>query len=290
MIAGNDERSSRGLLEEEERVVVEEDTFCMSIGKEFQRKYLFLNFDHADAFTKSQWHWPCWIFVVYRWLVAAYAVGVICFSIVDFNHSFWIYPWPVWLTNWSYFMLTCHLVASAVISLFGLRDNKFKKRFYLNEPSQIQETEAKLPLYLKLNWFLFVVASAAAVFVTTVYFTTIYPFEGKDKLDLENINLHLMNSVIVLLEFSLSRIPVRLLHFIYVASYCFVYVVFSGIYWSFDNSRVLYPGVLDWNHPGKTFGISVLLGLVVLPFFQFILFACYRLRLYIYRHIYNSTI
>lgn len=249
-----------------------------------------INLFFYHIFCLFQWHWPCWIFVVYRWLVAAYAVGVMCFSIVDYNHSKWVYPWPVWLTNWSYFILTCHLISAAVISLFGLQDNKFRKRFYLNEPSQIQETEAELPLYLKLNWVLFVVASAAAVFVTTVFFTTIYPFESKGSLDVENVNLHMMNSVIVLLEFSICRIPVRLLHFIYVVSYCSIYVFFSGIYWSFDNSRVMYPGVLDWNYPGKTFGISVILGLVVLPLLQFFLFACYRLRLYIYRRIYNPTI
>lgn len=230
-----------------------------------------------------QWPVPRLVFVVYRLVVAAYAVSITCISIVEFNHDKWKYPWPVWLTNWSYFMLACHLLCSAVVAVFSFYD---RPSVLPSEPL----FRRVLPFYIKLSWFLFVVASSAAFLVTIVFFTAIYPGMQITYLSKDDIHLHVMNSVLVVFELAVSAIPVRILHVVYVIAYGALYVAFSAIYWAFDHSRVMYPGVLDWNHPLITIVIMLVLSLVGFPILQCLLFAAYRLRLCVYNRFYHSNV
>src|SRR6218665_3417685 len=231
-----------------------------------------------------QWHFPRLAFVVYRLVVAAYAVSITLMTIVKFDNEKWIYPWPVWLTNWSYLMLACHLLCSAIVAVISYFDQSSVA------PSEPIFRRRALPFYLKLNWFLFSVSSSAAFFVTIVYFTAIFPRRGVTYLAEDDVHQHVMNSVLVLLELAVSAIPVRILHVVYVMAYGALYMAFSAIYWAFDHSRVLYPGVLDWNHPLTTIVVALVLSVVGFPILQCLLFAAYCLRLYIYDRIYHSSV
>ena len=95
------------------------------------------------------------MFIIYRLLVAAYAVTITIFSVVWFDHDVWRLPWPVWLTNWSYFLLTCHLLCAALILLLETATHRphYLRYSALTDP---------LPCYLRLNWLLFTVAGPAA--------------------------------------------------------------------------------------------------------------------------------
>lgn len=254
--------------------------------EEFRLKNFGFRFGTVEVFHASQWCWPRIVFVLYRVVVALYAVVVTVTSIVFFDAEKWRHPWPVWLTNWSYFILTCHLVCSATIALLSAtgdgRINRKSGRVPL-VPFYDEDT----PLYAKTSWFLFSVASSSAIIVTIIYFVAIYPQIVGVGMDVENVNLHAMNTVVVLLEFAISAIPVRLLHFVYVLTFAAVYTAFSAIYWSTDHSNVLYPGVLDWNDPGKTVVVVSIVGAVGVPLIQAIFFAAYRLRLFAYRRIYG---
>lgn len=258
-------------------------SFWAAFKNEFTLKRLGFNFNRTDVFTTGQWHLPRLVFVVYRLIVAAYAVSITFMSILKFNHNKWIYPWPVWLTNWSYFMLACYLLCSAVVAVIS----------YFDRPSVAASEplfRRALPFYIKLNWFLFVVASSAAILVSIVYFSAIFPRRKLTYLSEEDVHLHLMNSVLVILELAVSAIPVRILHFVYVMAYGAIYVAFSIIYWTFDHSRVLYPGILDWNRPLTSVAVILALSVVGFPILQCLLFAAYRLRLYVYNRIYHSNV
>lgn len=137
---------------------------------------------------------------------------------------------------------------------------------------------------MKLSWFLFSVATTAAVMVTVVFFAGVFPRLHMYHLSVIDINAHVMNTVLVILEFTISAFPVRLLHVVYVMCYGLAYVIFSVIYWAVDHSNVMYPGVLDWNSPKTTAVVIVILTFVGIPLLQFILFGIYQLRLYICGH------
>jgi len=134
---------------------------------------------------------------------------------------------------------------------------------------------------MKLSWFLFSVATTAAVMVTAVFFAGVFPVLHLNHVSVIDINVHIMNTVLVILEFSISAFPVRLLHVVYVLCYGLAYVIFSVIYWAIDHSNVMYPGVLDWNAPKTTAVVLVVLTFVGIPLLQLILFSIYQLRLYI---------
>jgi len=224
--------------------------------------------------------------VVYRLVVAAYTVSYLLMTIVKSyrpNEKF-IIPWPVSLTGWSYLMLTSHLFFSAVAAVIGY----FKQSS--SAPREPIYRRRALPFYLKLNWFLFAVASPAAFFVTIVYFTAMFPRRRVAYLAERDVHQHIMTSVLVLLELAVSAIPVRILHVVYVVAYGALYLAFSAIYWALDHNRVLYPGVLDWNHPLRTIGVTVVLSVVGFPILQCLLFAAYRLRLHVYDRIYHSQV
>jgi len=212
--------------------------------------------------------------VVYRLLVAAYAVAVTFMSIL--LHPADRLPWGVWLTNLSYFLLTCHLLCAAVIVLLN---TCFERR---QSMTLLTSGSTSTPWYMQLSWFLFCVATAAAIIVSMVFFTGIFPRLHRDYLSVIDINLHVMNTVLVILEFTIAAYPVRLLHVVYVYCYGLAYVIFSVIYWAFNHSHVMYPGVLDWNNPGTTAVVLVVVAFVGLPLLQLILFGIYQLRKYIY--------
>ena len=139
-----------------------------------------------------------------------------------------------------------------------------------------------IPCYMRFSWFLFAVAAPAAIMVSMIYYTSLFPRFHRSYLNFEDANLHLMNTVVVILELSISAFPVRLLHAVYVWCYALAYVIFSFVYWAFDHSHVMYPGVLDWSAPSTTALVLVILAVVGIPLLQFILFVVYQLRVYIY--------
>ena len=151
-------------------------------------------------------------------------------------------------------------------------------------------TPRRLPWYVKLDWLLFDIVCLAAFTVTLVYFIGLYPQETTKPPLIEDINVHAMNLVTVILDLLLGAMPVRLLHVIYPIIYGLVYTVFSLIYWSGDHSRVIYPKILDWNHPGMTAAIIAGLVVVGMPLLQAAIFVVYKLKLYVHRRIYTSSV
>nr|KAG5708440.1 hypothetical protein BaRGS_026167 [Batillaria attramentaria] len=142
------------------------------------------------------------------------------------------------------------------------------------------------PWYVKMYWVVSNMIQAFAIVVTVIYFTAV--FEPK-RIPLHDINVHGINSVILFIDVAVCARPVRLLHAIYPVVYGLTYVVWSAIYWSLDNeNNVLYKNVLDWNVPGLTVGVILLLGFIGIPLLQLLHFGIFRLRLIIYKQIYDD--
>jgi hypothetical protein len=229
-----------------------------------------------------------------------------------------LYAWPVYLTNWSYFVLSAHLLIALVVACVHTAEqgNHCCHREHVGDIEQtdmidrdcddytpnVTSTEAEddevlirqpqsLPWYMKFSWMLFNVAAVGAILVSIVYWTALYPQMKYNKTDMRFIvdfNLHGVNSIVILLEMFIAATPIRLMHFIYPLIYGAAYAIFSLIFWADDNSRVIYPKVLDWNDPGTTILVVVILALVGLPIFQLFLYGLYRLRVTVFRAIYRQ--
>lgn len=243
--------------------------------------------------------------------MALYSVAVLAWTISVFEVSNLLkYPWPVWLTNWTYLALTCHLVLAAVICIvYTCQYNSF----FVRTPCVVAENQARytrgydgfsiedragrvvpsvsrsdIPWYMKVNWVLFNIVAIGAPMVTVVYFVALYPQIYKDggQIGPEDLNLHLMNSVLVLLEIIFAAYPVRIFHAFHVVIFGILYGIFSLIFWAVDHSNVLYPEVLNWNYPLQTSLILLLLVFIAVPGLQILLFGIYRLKLAIYHRMY----
>jgi hypothetical protein len=235
---------------------------------------------------------------------AVYAFTVLVTDIVYFDkNKHKKFPWPAWLTNWSFLLLTSHMVLAAAITvLFSFKRGRCFQRWSLRSSiySFLPDTEldaassaippSPMPWYIKLEWLLYNVSTVAAIMVTVIFFSALYPMLNPDGgLYWGDGTMHMSNSILVLLDLFLCAIPIRLLHGFYCFIYGMIYALFSIIYWAVDSRNVLYPKVLDWNHPVQTGGLVIFLGLIVIPLLQLSFFGLYRLKIKIYKYIYGST-
>ena len=99
-----------------------------------------------------------------------------------------------------------------------------------------------------------------------------------------SINTHAINLVIMILDLSISHIPIRLLHFYHVSFAGIVYTVFSLILHGTGYESSIYPNVLDWtNSSGFSIGMCFIIILVIAPVVQLIAYGLYQLRSFIGR-------
>lgn len=148
--------------------------------------------------------------------------------------------------------------------------------------------------YFQLCWLLYEILFVTAILVSVAYISAIFP-KLKDSqwqchgVSLADLSVHCINSILLLFEVFVCAYPVRLLHVIYPMLYACVYTVFSLAYWSCNTEEnVLYPGVLDWNHPALTASFVALLVCLIIPLFHFIHYVLYRLRLFLYKKVYKE--
>ncbi len=163
------------------------------------------------------------------------------------------------------------------------------------QPTPPESHIKPMPCHFKLTWMLFNMSVGNNPMISMVYFFVLYPYIKSQNPHYEpeglDINLHGINTLILILEFCFSAIPVRLLHVIYPVMFGLVYVIFSVIYWSLNtDDNALYPNVLDWNVPAISAVVVCILACVVLPLIQLMWYGIYRLRHHIYERIYKEDL
>lgn len=131
--------------------------------------------------------------------------------------------------------------------------------------------------YHHIQWILLSTYAGLAFIVTIIYWSFLAGiFVVNPGV---NIHQHLMNTLLILLEIFLNRIPIRFLHFIYVSIYAMIYVVFTLSLHGASVQSIYYSGILDWkNIPGVSAGVCLSLIFVGSPVVQAVTFGVYHLR------------
>ena len=154
--------------------------------------------------------------------------------------------------------------------------------------SKVLDSKDATAWYMKLAWLLANIVYVFGTVVTVVYFSALFPSRGKT--NIHDLNVHAFNTLQILIDIAIVARPVRLLHVIYPFLYGLCYIIFSVIFWFQDKeNNVLYPNVLDWNHPGTTGIVIAILALIGIPLLQLAAFGLYRLRLYVYKRFYKTN-
>lgn len=249
--------------------------------------------------------------LIYRLLHAIYVDFWLIYTATKATPDSIPLPWAAYLTSWTYFVLSLYSTLHLLVTLFETvcgstpvttRRSTEEHNLLFTEhhsdsslwasgeylPISDDETDSGhvhvLQWYSRFVWILYNVISSSALMVTLMFFVFIWPDmkSSTGGIDEINLQLHGINTVIIVLEHLLSAVPVRLLHCVYPIIFGLVYVIFSAIYWGVNHDNVMYPGVLDWNSPSKTVGILFLVALVVIPFFHIAFFILHKLKLYIH--------
>uniref|UniRef100_A0A1B0CZ84 Uncharacterized protein n=1 Tax=Phlebotomus papatasi TaxID=29031 RepID=A0A1B0CZ84_PHLPP len=106
-----------------------------------------------------------------------------------------------------------------------------------------------------------------------------------NKLDAVNLMVHVLNSVLMLIDLAIVGQPIRLSHAYWTTGIGVIYAIFTGIYFlaggtNRRNSMSIYP-LLDWSRPGKAIVISAC-GILFVFIVHLVVFCMYRLRVCLY--------
>ena len=226
----------------------------------------------------------------------------------------------VFLTTWSYILLNLHLWISffdVVCMTFKLRKGGYLSSLTATmghqdwqearamEISVVPTTEKrptdsyknrqptyKMTWYHGILWVVHDMISGAAPVVTLIYFGALYPLAVSEDPEFAasalDINIHGINTVIMIMDNFIGAVPVRLMHIVYPMIYGIVYVAWSLIYFYMDpDNHVLYPKILDWNYPEITIPVLIAVLFFLMPLIQLTWYGWYRLRLWVFQKYYH---
>lgn len=187
--------------------------FLVSQVKDFEIvKYLFHSFNRNFIF---QWQKTdkCFTYLIYRWMLALFFVSSTTISIVinlqrgDF-HCFFIY-----LTN-------INLCTTTVTTIFGalLVTSHHCGQFKMLK---------KMPAAFKVYWWLWNQTTCMAIMVSISYWTM--NFDAKI-VDLNNILVHITNSLVLIIDLCVVKHPKNFLNFHIMILFEAYYTVFTLIY------------------------------------------------------------
>ena len=145
---------------------------------------------------------------------------------------------------------------------------------FLNSPKQ-------LPLIFKVNWLFSSIALNSSVIVTIVYWVLLFKNQSRNIPYLKwylRTDRHGIMLLWLILDHFITKLPIRILHFIYPSIFVLLYGIFNVIYTKVEGT-LLYP-MLDFeNKLLWSILILALACLVVVPIVQIFSYWCiYRFR------------
>ena len=279
----------------------------MSFRSEFQRKHFFFT-----GVTNSELHRvsqcvPSGGLLVYRTFITLYLLASTGVAVWDATH------WLTYLTTWSfllctlyYTLLTCatwyhHCARNSITDhqndeIIG-DENEFATSYYRyenadNVPSvdddddnvdgdvtMSTEDVDGLRAYSKVVWVLFEMSLVVSFLVTLMFWVFVMQPERAFRSHtrgFRSVNEHAINFLLLLIDFSFHRMPVRVLHMVYPVTFALIYMTFNLVY-TFVTKQPVYS-ILDWiHHPAAGVGyVCMAIGLLVLG--QIMFYALHRLK------------
>ncbi|XP_038668627.1 protein rolling stone-like isoform X1 [Scyliorhinus canicula] len=274
--------------------------------QEFALEKRSLKARDPQLILRSQWgvHPVLWLF--YRIIVMIYTLIWCIASGVQTNSP----KWFIFLTHITYIILTIYFILALVnlICYMALGQKRSEQNIgaaSLEEissyspaipeiedgiPSQTLRNEYYAPstlLYptICIQWVLHNLTCVTALFVTVAFWSFDY-IPGR-LIDSTNINMHVINSVLVLLELSVTAAPIHLAHFVYTLTYCLTFVVFTVIYWAAGGTNLrgkpyIYRSLNYEEKPGPAVGFIIVSICILIPLLQFLVWNLHFLRRHLY--------
>ncbi|XP_060069185.1 uncharacterized protein LOC132549282 [Ylistrum balloti] len=189
-----------------------------------------------------------------------------------YNATWDVHPasWLVYLTNWSYTLITVHSFIDFLTAsyIYFYKDGK---------------TEKEMPWYMKVNWVIFNIMNTSAVILTITYWVLL-----AKSFAATSINKHGLNAVYVILCVCLTAKPVKFQHFYQPVIYNLIYIIFCTIY-QIASGHVVYS-FLNWSErPVSSLLLSLSYVFLCCPVVHLMFYGLYRLRLRVARSCVRSS-
>nr|XP_039259175.1 protein rolling stone-like [Styela clava] len=252
-----------------------------SCGYEFQLKHFAFADVSASDFYVSQWFNSKILFVLYRAFMFLYCLIWSINTTIILVEAYPIYV--AYLSNWAEWTLVVHFLLALLVAIYGL--------FSQSRDSTSTEigccpgnrcNNGDVRWFHHLTWVVLTATAGVNFIVTIIYWAFLSGIRVASVP--ANVHQHIMNSVLMILDIFISRIPIRLFHFIYVSLYGLTYVLFTAILHGADVKSAFYTNLLDWESaPGISAGVCVGLIVVGSPIIHLVSFGFYHLRAFIAR-------
>lgn len=168
-------------------------------------------------FVQSQWQTneKSVGYLVYRWSIACFFVFSVFVSTATSVARGEIFTYLIYLTHWNLVFSMITMVYSAVLTTLYHMDRI--------------KCADKMTRWLKTYWFLSTSSNMYAFLVTLIYWTLLFKAE-KSQVDLNNIVVHVTNSIMVLINLAVIKQPERFGLFVYPLVCGCIYLFFSWFY------------------------------------------------------------
>ena len=192
----------------------------------------------------------------------------------------------IFLTNWSFIAWNLYLLASAISVAINQLQQYYhccKKRSRTQSRNCCTCNTDETTLCDKLSWLLFTISAELAVGVTLLYWTLLRDDESDTLYSGGNLNVHLINGIVAILDLWIIGIPIHIFHVFYTLLFASTYAAFTGVYFvangtSREGENYIYP-VLDYeSNPGLAAGLVVGAAFVVVPIIHGLFIVQYLLR------------
>jgi len=210
------------------------------------------------------------VYLGYRILVFLFVFSnyVANLAISGFSYYF------IYLTNWGITLLLLHELAEAATVAWEFWNHRQEVAFF----------RSHVTLAHCVSWILSTTATGGALLITIIYWALLFPGEDPP-VSYQNVFVHGLNSVIVLVDVFISARPWRFHHVYMPVTFGLTYLTFSIVYYyaggtDAAGNAYIYP-ILDWSDPGPTVGY-VFLCVVAVVLIHAVLFGFYRLRKFIH--------
>ncbi|XP_041379501.1 protein rolling stone-like isoform X2 [Gigantopelta aegis] len=181
--------------------------------------------------------------------------------------------WFIYLTNWSYSMLTLDVLLEFIAVVYVRKADDILSGDY-----------TVTPWYLKAVWVVYNVGNCSAVLVTVLYWFILY--KTGVPITTTTVVVHALNSVYVILNLPVTAVPVGIYHFFHSMVVGVVYVIFTIVYHALGGTNrhdkpYIYPQI-DWNRPGTAAMYSAGVVFVAIPLIHSLIFHVYLARVAVY--------
>ncbi|XP_042870204.1 protein rolling stone-like [Penaeus japonicus] len=225
---------------------------CGRFWKDFRKEWSLRNakLEHPEPhlFLASEWQGEerrgvkLW-YVLYRWAWALYhfswwVASLVSEGGVDSSIARKAYHF-IYLTNWSYISIVVMTTTQATIVTLGYLQGR-------RNPSPPKTMKTRL----KVLWVMQNLVYLPALLITAAYWSAIY--DPQSPVTALNAEVHIINSVYVLIDLMIVGGPVRVMHFYMPLVFMFLYAAFTLVYWAVggttpEGNAAIYP-ILDWDN------------------------------------------